>query len=100
MDSEIPYCNLVTMHQASGALCGLLFILVLSGFHFYALLVLIVISNKRSKMVNANMTRQSIRQEKYVYLQIFMLVGVSVIEILLFNRKKKQKQKMKNMATL
>ena len=30
-------------------------------------------------------------------MQIFMLVGVSVIEILLFNRKKK-KQKMKNMA--
>ena len=34
-------------------------------------------------------------------MQIFMLVGVSVIEILLFNRKKKKKQKkMKNMATL
>ena len=37
-------------------------------------------------------------------MQIFMLVGVSVIEILLFNRKKKKKQKkkkkMKNMATV
>ena len=39
-------------------------------------------------------------------MQIFMLVGVSVIEILLFNRKKKKqkkmkkKKKMKNMATL
>ena len=41
-------------------------------------------------------------------MQIFMFVGVSVIEILLFNRKKKQKKKkqkkkkkkkMKNMAT-
>ena len=28
-----------------------------------------------------------------------MFVGVSVIEILLFNRKKKQKKKMKNTAT-
>ena len=44
----------------------------------------------------------------YIYMQIFMFVGVSVIEILLFNRKKKQKKqkkqkkkkKMKNMATL
>ena len=43
-------------------------------------------------------------------MEIFMFVGVSVIEILLFNRKKKQKKKkqkkkkqkkkMKNMATL
>ena len=32
---------------------------------------------------------------KYVYMQIFMLVGVSVIEILLFNRKKKKKKKKK-----
>ena len=29
---------------------------------------------------------------KYVYMQIFMFVGVSVIEILLFNRKKKKKK--------
>ena len=29
-----------------------------------------------------------------------MFVGVSVIEILLFNRKKKKQKKMKNMATL
>ena len=37
---------------------------------------------------------------KYVYMQIFMLVGVSVIEILEFNRKMKMKMKMKNMAKL
>ena len=44
----------------------------------------ITISNTRSKRVNENIT----------------FVGVSVIEILLFNRKKKKKKKMKNMATL
>ena len=55
--------------------------------------VLITISNTRSKRVNENITRQCTRQEKNLYMQIFMLVGVSIIEILLFNRKKK---KMKN----
>ena len=30
-------------------------------------------------------------RRKYVYMQIFMFVGVSVIEILLFNRKKKRR---------
>ena len=34
---------------------------------------------------------------KYVYMQNFMFVGVSVIEILEFNRKKRKK---KNMAKL
>ena len=65
--------------------------------------VLITISNTRSERVNENITRQCTRQEENM--QIFMFVGVSVIEILLFNRKKKKKQKkkqkkMKNMATL
>ena len=53
-------------------------------------------------------TRQCTRQEKnMIYMQIFMFVGFVVIEIRLFNRKKKQKKqkkkkkkKMKNMATL
>ena len=36
--------------------------------------------------------------KKYVYMQIFMFVGFVVIEIRLFNRKKKQKkQKLKKM---
>ena len=50
-------------------------------------------------MVNENITRQCTCQEKNVYTQIFMFVGLVVIEIRLFNRKKKQK-KMKNMATV
>ena len=37
---------------------------------------------------------------KYVYIQVFMCVGVSVIEILLFNKKKQKKKMMKNMATV
>ena len=42
---------------------------------------------------------------KYVYMQIFMCVGFVVIEIRLFNRKKKQKKqkqkkKMKNSENL
>ena len=32
---------------------------------------------------------------KYVYIQNFMFVGISVIEILEFNQKKKKKKKMK-----
>ena len=56
--------------------------------------MLITISNTRSKRVNENITRQCTRQEKNVYMQIFMFVGVSIIEILLFNRKKKQKKNM------
>ena len=67
--------------------------------------VLITISNTRSKRVNKINQTVHTPGRKYVYnvMQIFMLVGVSVIEILLFNRKKKKKQKkqkMKNMATL
>ena len=34
---------------------------------------------------------------KYVYIQNFMFVGVSVIEILEFNQKKKKKKKKKKM---
>ena len=34
---------------------------------------------------------------KYVYMQNFMFVGVSVIEILEFNQKKKKKKKKKKM---
>ena len=46
------------------------------------LFLLITISNTRSKRVNENITRQCTRQEEnYVYMQIFMFVGVSVIEI-------------------
>ena len=37
---------------------------------------------------------------KYVYIQNFMFVGVSVIEILEFNQKKKKKKMKKNMAKL
>ena len=66
----------------------------------FTLFVLITISNTRSKRVNENITRQCPRQEKKnVYMQTFMFVGVPVIEILLFNRKKKEKKK-KNMATV
>ena len=72
------------------------------GIHYNALFVLITISNTRSKRVNENITRQCTRQEKNVYMQIFMFVNFVVIEMRLFNRKKKQKnkKKMKNMATL
>ena len=69
------------------------------GFHYNALFVLITISNT-NKRVNENITRQCTRKEKNnVYMQFFMFVGASVIEILLFNQEKK-KQKMKNMVTL
>ena len=57
----------------------------------------------RSKRVNENIAyNQTVHtpRKKYVYMQIFMFVGFVVIEIRLFNRKKKKKQKkMKNMAT-
>ena len=71
------------------------------GIHYNALFVLITISNTRSKRVNENITRQCTRQEKNVYMQIFMFVDFVVIKMRIFNRKKKQKKKkMKNMATL
>ena len=55
--------------------------------------MLITISNARSKRVNANITQQLVHTPgKNVYLQTFMLVGVSGIEILLFNRKKKKRK--------
>ena len=63
------------------------------------LTIIIIISNTRRKRVNENITRQCTRQEKNVYMQICRFVGFVVIEMRLFNRKKKQK-KMKNMATL
>ena len=57
------------------------------------------ISNTRSKRVNENITRQCTPPEKMcIYMQIFMFVGFVVIEIRLFNRKKKKWKK--NMATL
>ena len=68
----------------------------LIDLHSNVLLGQITISNTRSKRVNDNMLHtQPIKSQ---YMQIFMFVGVSVIEILLFNRKKKKK--MKNTATL
>ena len=51
---------------------------------------LITISNTRSKRVNENIIRQYTRQEKNVYMQIFMFVAVSVIEILLFNSRRRR----------
>ena len=56
--------------------------------------MLITISNTRSKRVNENIIVH-IPGIKYAYMQNFMFVGASVIEILEFNRKMK-----KNMAKL
>ena len=53
-------------------------------------------SNKQTRQSNTAYPRQSLLHV-HVYMQHFMFVGVSVIEILEFNRKKRKK---KNMAKL
>ena len=55
----------------------------------------IIISNARSKEYRKIVHMPGL---KSVYMEIFTFVGVSVIEILVFNQKTKQKQK--NMENL
>ena len=71
------------------------------SFHYNVLFGLITISNTRSERVNENITTCIVLMPviKYVYMQNFMFIGISVIEILEFNRKKRKKKK-KNMAKL
>ena len=57
--------------------------------------MLITISNTRSKKFKENITRECTRQEKNVYMRIFLIVGVSVIEILLLNLKQKKNNSVK-----
>ena len=63
------------------------------SFHYNALLGLITISNARGKRVNEYNQTVHMRGIKYVYIHIFVFVGVSIIEILLFNLEKKQQKK-------
>ena len=66
------------------------------GVHYNALFGLIMISNTRSKSVNENLTILcTCPGRKYVYMQIFRFISVSVVEIREFNKKMK-----KNMAKL
>ena len=73
------------MHQVPGVSRGILYDLVLSLVLFMQPIIIYEIFHF---LVSFHSSRK-----KDVYMQIFMLVGVSVIEILLFNQEK-------NMATV